>query len=98
MEIILIISFFFFFIGLFGITIMQKNFLIIILCLELMIVGCALIFLTAAKLFDNPNGQIFALLIITISTAETAIGLSLFIKIFKIRNTMSITNFSRFKY
>jgi NADH-quinone oxidoreductase subunit K len=98
MEIILIISFFFFFVGLFGITVMQKNFLIIILCLELMIVSCALIFLVSAKLFDNPNGQIFALLIITISTAETAIGLSLFIKIFKIRNTMSITNFSRFKY
>jgi NADH-quinone oxidoreductase subunit K len=98
METILITSFFFFFIGLFGITVMQKNFLIIILCLELMIVGCALIFLTSAKLFENPNGQIFTLLIITVSTAETAIGLSLFIKIFKVKNTMNIFNFSRFKY
>jgi len=98
METILIISLFFFFIGLFGITVMQKNFLIIILCLELMIVGCALIFLTAAKLFESPNGQIFTLLIITVSTAETAIGLSLFIKIFKVKNTMNIFSFSRFKY
>jgi NADH-quinone oxidoreductase subunit K len=98
MDSIILVSFFFFCSGLVGITLVQKNFLIILLCLELMVVGCALNFLVAAKIYNDPKGQLFTILLITISTAETALGISLFIKIFKTRNTIAINNFSRFKY
>lgn len=98
MKLLLIISFFCFIIGLIGILFFQNNFLIILLCLELMILGCALNFLIASKVFGDSKGQIFALLLLTISTAETAVGLSLFIKIFQKRNNMNIYSFRRFKY
>jgi NADH-quinone oxidoreductase subunit K len=98
MKLLIILSFFFFIIGLVGILFFQKNFLIILLCLELMILGCALNFLVAAKVFNDPKGQLFTILLLTVSTAETAIGISLFIKIFQKRNSLDIYSFKKFKY
>jgi NADH-quinone oxidoreductase subunit K len=93
-----LISIFLFFIGLIGIISFQTNLLIILLCLELMILSCALNFIFISKFFNDPKGQIFALLLLAVSAAETAIGLGLLIKIYKIINTTNILLFNRFRY
>jgi len=63
-----------------------------------MILSCFIIFLSTSKLFFDFKGQLFALVLLTISTAETALGLSLFIKVFKKQNTLNVNKFNRFKY
>jgi NADH-quinone oxidoreductase subunit K len=92
------ISLFLFFIGLAGIIIFQINLLIILLCLELIILSCALNFIFISKVFNDPKGQIFALLLLAVSAAETAIGLGLLIKIYRVTNTTNIFIFNRFRY
>jgi NADH-quinone oxidoreductase subunit K len=92
------ISLFLFFIGLVGIISFQVNLLIILLCLELIILSCALNFIFVSKLFNDPKGQIFALLLLAVSAAETAIGLGLVIKIYRVINTTNIYIFNKFRY
>jgi NADH-quinone oxidoreductase subunit K len=87
-----------FFIGLFGIIIHQTNLLVILLCLELIILACALNFIYISKFFNEEKGQIFALLLLIISAAETAFGLGLIIRIHKTYKVSNITYFNRFRY
>ena len=72
-------SFFLFLIGLIGIIWNQRNFLIMILCIELMFFSIALNFTFFAVYTTNSLGQIFSLLTVTVATTDTTIGLSLLI-------------------
>jgi len=95
------ISLVLFFIGLYGIIVIQVNLLIILLCLELIIVACALNFIFISKVLFDPSGQIFALLLFAISASETAIGLGLLIKIYQLNflpNSNTILSFNKFRY
>jgi len=95
-----IISIFLFIIGLFGIL-LQNNLLIILLCLELIIIACAINFIFISKSLSDPSGQIFALLLFAVSATETAIGLGLLIKIYQLNflsNSTNILSFNKFRY
>lgn len=83
-----------FFIGLFGILLNQKNIVIIFLCVELMLFGAGLQFLFIYLFFGYILGQIFALLILTIATAETAIGLGIIILAYRLNRSVSFETFT----
>lgn len=83
-----------FFIGLFGILLNQKNIVIIFLCVELMLFGAGLQFLFIHLFFGYILGQIFALLILTIATAETAIGLGIIILAYRLNRSVSFETFT----
>jgi len=94
----ILLSFILFFIGLFGIIISQTNLLTILLCLELIILTCALNFIFISRSLSDIKGQIFALLLLVVSAAETAFGLGLIIRIYKTQEINNIIQFKRFKY
>jgi NADH-quinone oxidoreductase subunit K len=83
-----------FLIGLFGILWNQKNIIIIFLCVELMLFGAGLHFLFYYLFFNYGLGQIFALLILTVATAETAIGLGIIILAYRLNRTVSFEAFT----
>lgn len=83
-----------FFIGLFGILLNHKNIVIIFLCVELMLFGAGLQFLFIYLFFGYTLGQIFALLILTIATAETAIGLGIIILAYRLNRSVSFETFT----
>jgi NADH-quinone oxidoreductase subunit K len=83
-----------FFLGLFGILWNQKNVMIIFLCVELMLFGAGLQFLFYYLFFNYNLGQIFALLILTVATAETAIGLGLIILAYRLNRSISFEAFT----
>ena len=72
-------SFLLFFVGLVGIVWSKKNFLILLLCIELMFFSISLNFIFFSVYLHNFLGQIFCLLVVTSAASETAIGLSLLI-------------------
>ena len=72
-------SFILFIIGLVGIVWNQRNFLIMLLCIELMFFSISLNFIFFSLYTNLIIGQIFCLLIITTVAGETAIGLSLLV-------------------
>ena len=83
-----------FLIGLFGILWNLKNIIIVFLCVELMLFGAGLQFLFYFLFFKYILGQIFALLILTVATAETAIGLGIIILAYRLNRSISFEAFS----
>lgn len=83
-----------FFIGLFGILWNQKNIMIVFLCVELMLFGAGLQFLFYYLFFGYELGQIFALLVLTVATAETAIGLGIIILAYRLNRSISFEAFT----
>ena len=79
-------SFFLFFIGLVGIVFNKRNFLIMLLCIELMFFSISLNFIFFSISTYNTLGQVYALLVVTTAAAETAIGLSLLVVAYRLGN------------
>ena len=79
-------SFFLFFIGVVGIVFNKRNFLIMLLCIELMFFSISLNFIFFSISNYSNLGQIYALLTVTTAAAETAIGLSLLVVAYRLGN------------
>jgi NADH-quinone oxidoreductase subunit K len=74
--------------GLLGLTFNRRNFLIALMCIELILLSLNLNFLIFSIYLDDFYGQIFALFILTIAAAESAIGIALIIAYFRIKNNI----------
>jgi NADH-quinone oxidoreductase subunit K len=86
-----------FLIGLFGILWNQRNIIITFLCVELMLFGAGLQFLFYYLFFNYVLGQIVALLILTVATSETAIGLGIIILAYRQNRSVSFEAFTVLK-
>jgi len=97
-NIFLFVSFILFLIGLLGVIFNLKNMIKIILSLEIMLLAINLNFIIFSILNDDLVGQVFALYILTIAAAETSIGLSLIVRLFRIRGYIKVTEFNNLKH
>ena len=61
----------------------RRNPLVVLLCLELMLNGANLALVAFARLWGNGDGQIFAIVVITVAACEVSIGLGLVVAIFR---------------
>ncbi len=85
-----IINFFLFCLGLFGIVLNRQNIIIILMYIEILLLSINLNFLFFSVYIDDIIGQVFALFILTVAAAESAIGLAIMILFFKIYGDISI--------
>lgn len=58
----------------------RKNYIFVLVSLELLLLGISLIFISSSLIFDDMNGIMTALFLLTIGAAESAIGLSILTK------------------
>ena len=72
----LITSIVLFFIGSVGIFLSRKNFILMLMSLELMLLAVNMLFFFFSLYLDNLFGFVFIFYILTVAAAETAIGLS----------------------
>ncbi len=86
----LIVSTLLFFIGLFGIVLNRKNILIVLMSIELMLLAINLNFVIFSNSIDDIVGQMFALLILTVAAAESAIGLAILVVYYRLRGNILI--------
>lgn len=86
----LIISFNIFLIGVLGICLARKHIIIILISLELILLSINFNFICGSVFFDDLLGQIYALLVLTVAAAETAIGLALLIIYYRLRGGISV--------
>ena len=63
----------------------RRNPLTILLCLELMLNGANLALIGFARMWGNGDGQIFAIVVMTIAACEVCIGLGLIVAIYRRR-------------
>ena len=79
-----------FIIGALGTFLNRRNFLIMLMCIEIMLLSVNLNFLTASAALDDVIGQLFALWVITAAAAEAAIGLALCVLYNRLRATLDV--------
>jgi NADH-quinone oxidoreductase subunit K len=81
-----------FLIGVLGIVLNRKNVLILLMSLELMLLSVNVNFVIFSVYLDDLLGQMFALFILTVAGAESAIGLAILVAYYKVRKSIAIEN------
>jgi NADH-quinone oxidoreductase subunit K len=84
------VSMILFLLGIWGIFLNRKNIIIMLMSIELMLLAVNLNFLLFSVYLDDLIGQLFALLILTVAAAESAIGLALLVVYYRIRGTIAV--------
>jgi NADH-quinone oxidoreductase subunit K len=88
LNFLLIISTLIFLLGVLGLVLNKRNLLIILMSIELMLLGINLNFIFFSLYLDDLMGQVFALYILTVAAAESAIGLAIFTVYYKDKQTI----------
>lgn len=86
----LVISILLFLIGILGIFLVKKNIIVILMSIELMLLAININFVIFSIYLDDIVGQIFALFILTVAAAESAIGLAILVVYYRIKGIISI--------
>lgn len=84
------LNFFLFNLGLLGIIINRQSLILILISIELMLLSINLNFIFFSFYLDDVLGELFALIVLTVAAAESAIGLAIIITFFRSRGTISI--------
>lgn len=86
----LAISIILFLLGIWGIFLNRKNIIIMLMSIELMLLAVNLNFVLFSVYLDDLTGQIFALLVLTVAAAESAIGLAILVVYYRVRGTVAV--------
>ena len=69
-------------------AILRRNVIVVFMCIELMLNAVNLVFIAAAGALSSMDGSIFVFFIMTVAAVEAAVGLAIFVMIFRLRNTV----------
>lgn len=92
---VLIFSTIIFMVGLIGVLLVKHNLIITLMCLEMMLLGLSVDFLVISYFYMDVVGHIFALVILTLAAAESAIALAIFINLYKVYRNLDLKKISK---
>lgn len=93
----LMLFFLLFFIGLTGIIFNYRNYLVTMLCIEIMYLGITVCFLIVGVATADPKGQIYALILLIIAAAESAVGLGLLVVLYRFGKSIDFQDYQELK-
>ena len=76
--------------GIFGIFLNRKNVIIIMMSIELMLLAVNINFVAFSVVLNDLVGQVFAMFVLTVAAAESAIGLAILVVYFRNRGTIQV--------
>jgi NADH-ubiquinone oxidoreductase chain 4L len=85
------IGFSLFLIGILGFVLNRKNIILMLISIEIMLLSVTFIILINSLLFEDILGQVFAIYIIVVAAAESAIGLGILVAFYRLRGSISLT-------
>lgn len=88
--IIMTLSLVLFLIGILGFILNRKNIILMIISIEIMLLAVTLLALVSSYQFDDIMGQTYAVYIIAIAGAESAIGLGILVAYYRLRGNISL--------
>ena len=77
-------------IGVIGIVINRKNIIIIMMCTELLLIAVNFNFIAFSYFNQDLAGQIFVFFILTVASAEAAIGLAILVALYRNKKTIDV--------
>jgi len=78
-------------------VITRRNAIIVFMCIELMLNGANLAFIAAGRMLGSIDGMVFVFFIMTVAAAEAAIGLAIFVLIFRQKGTINVDEINLLK-
>ena len=92
----LLLSAILFVLGAVGVLV-RRNPLVILISIELMLNAANLTLVTFARQLQNIEGQLFALMSMTVAAAEAVVGLAILVDIFRVRDVEDVDDLSELK-
>jgi NADH-quinone oxidoreductase subunit K len=93
----LIVGALLFTIGAIGVFLNQRNVIVILMSIELMLLAVNINFIAFSQHLGDLLGQIFALFVLTIAAAESAIGLAILVVYFRNRGNIDVDDMTIMK-
>src|ERR1700745_4487846 len=79
-----------FLIGILGFVLNRKNIILMLISIEIMLLAITFLILINSFIFDDILGQVFAVYIICIAGAESAVGLAILVAFYRLRGSIAI--------
>ncbi len=86
-----------FLIGAIGV-IVRRNAIIVFMCIELMLNAANVALVALSKATGNLDGQIGVFFVMVVAAAEAAVGLAIFISLFRARKTIETSEASELRF
>ena len=78
-------------------VLVRRNPLVILICIELMLNAVNLTLIAFSRQLQNIEGQLFALMAMTVAAAEAVVGLAILVDIFRVRDVEDVDDLSEMK-
>ena len=86
---LVLVGFLLFCLGIFGVL-ARRNFIVVLLSIELIFAGAGLNFVAFSNLWQNLTGQVFTVFLIAVAAGEAAVGLGLLIALYRVKHTANV--------
>lgn len=86
-----------FLLGLAGLFLFRTNIIVVLMSIELLLLSVNLNFAYFSAYLDDLLGQLFALFVLTVAAAESALGLAILVVYYRIRGTIAVDFISGLK-
>jgi NADH-quinone oxidoreductase subunit K len=83
-------------VGVYGLT-LTRNSIKILMCVELILNAANINFAASASYHGNDDGLVFVLFGIAIAAAEAALGIAIFLNLYRVTGTANVTSVSALK-
>lgn len=84
-------------VGVFGIFLNRRNVIVMLMSIELILLAVNINFVAFSAALGDLAGQVFALFVMTVAAAESAIGLAILVVFFRNRGTIAADDVNMMK-
>ena len=93
----LVVSLALFCLGVFGVL-TRRNLLVVFMSIEMMLNAVNLTFITMSRFLQSMDGVLFAFFVMTVAAAEAAVGLAIFVLLYRSRETINVDEIHLLKW
>jgi NADH-quinone oxidoreductase subunit K len=76
----------------------RRNAIVVFMCIELMLNAVNLTFITFSRFLQSIDGVLFAFFVMAVAAAEAAVGLAIFVMLYRSRETINIDEVNLLKW
>ncbi|MDO9123411.1 MAG: NADH-quinone oxidoreductase subunit NuoK [Deltaproteobacteria bacterium] len=76
----------------------RRNAIVVFICIELMLNAVNLTFITFSRFLQSIDGVIFAFFVMAVAAAEAAVGLAIFVMLYRSKETINVDEVKLLKW
>ncbi|MBM4340652.1 MAG: NADH-quinone oxidoreductase subunit NuoK [Deltaproteobacteria bacterium] len=76
----------------------RRNAIVVFMCIELMLNAVNLAFITFSRFLQSIDGVIFAFFVMGVAAAEAAVGLAIFVMLYRSKETINVDEVNLLKW